>query len=89
MAYREFTDGEGRGWRAWDTRPQSTMGVAPELADGWLCFESEAEKRRLAPIPEDWQALPEERLVLLLRLAELVPSRPGDPRQAPPLPPAP
>lgn len=30
------------------------LGVAPVFANGWLCFESEAEKRRLAPVPSGW-----------------------------------
>jgi hypothetical protein len=25
------------------------------LSDGWLCFESGSEKRRLAPIPSGWE----------------------------------
>jgi hypothetical protein len=29
------------------------MGSA--FADGWLCFESPSEKRRLAPIPAGWE----------------------------------
>ena len=29
---------------------------------GWLCFEADAEKRRLSPIPGDWQGCPSERL---------------------------
>jgi hypothetical protein len=32
--------------------------VAPSLADGWLCFEHVAERRRLAPIPPGWTELP-------------------------------
>lgn len=31
--------------------------VAAALAAGWLCFESENEKRRLAPIPDGWQEM--------------------------------
>lgn len=31
--------------------------VAPSLADGWLCFEHVAERRRLAPIPQGWNEL--------------------------------
>ena len=31
-------------------------------AQGWLCFESDHEKRRLSPIPDDWSTCPEERL---------------------------
>jgi hypothetical protein len=26
-----------------------------ELAEGWLCFESPSERRRLAPIPPEWE----------------------------------
>jgi hypothetical protein len=92
MAYREFTDRQGRTWRAWDTYPQSRSVVAAPFAEGWLCFQSEeAGKRRLSPIPERWDELPQERLCVLLRAAdEVVPLRvesdlpAGDP--APPLP---
>jgi hypothetical protein len=45
--------------RIFDTvRPLLTSG----LDGGWLCFDSVAEKRRLAPIPADWQRCPEQRL---------------------------
>ena len=30
------------------------VGVAPIFQNGWLCFETEGEKRRLAPVPENW-----------------------------------
>lgn len=29
---------------------------------GWLCFETAAEKRRLTPIPSDWEKCPREQL---------------------------
>ena len=38
-------------------------------ARGWLVFETKGEKRRLAPIPDDWSALSEERLEQLSRTA--------------------
>lgn len=41
------------------------------LADGWLCFESSAEKRRLAPIPTGWDSLS------AADLAKLCESAPG------------
>jgi hypothetical protein len=28
---------------------------SPELAEGWLCFESPTERRRVAPIPQGWE----------------------------------
>jgi hypothetical protein len=30
-------------------------GLTAGLDAGWLCFENEQEKRRLSPIPSDWQ----------------------------------
>jgi hypothetical protein len=38
------------------------VGVAAVYENGWLCFESEAEKRRLAPVPENWNAADGEQL---------------------------
>jgi hypothetical protein len=39
-------------------RPLMTAG----LDSGWLCFEATDEKRRLAPVPPDWESCPRERL---------------------------
>ena len=65
MAFREFTDSEGRVWRAWDvsaeqlhpaTREEDFIG---EFLHGWLAFESADERRRMpAPYPPDWDTLP-------------------------------
>jgi hypothetical protein len=41
-------------------------------AEGWLCFESDKEKRRLSPIPQDWTTCSDERLELYARQAERV-----------------
>jgi hypothetical protein len=72
MPYREFRDEQGREWRAWDTVPQQRNAVAPEFAEGWLCFESQEEKRRLTRVPDGWDGVPEERLRHLLRMADHV-----------------
>jgi hypothetical protein len=40
------------------------------LDGGWLCFEARVEKRRLTPIPSDWQRCGEERLEQYLRAAK-------------------
>ena len=32
------------------------------VAAGWLCFESDNDRRRLAPIPENWAAATDEQL---------------------------
>jgi hypothetical protein len=61
MAVREFTDSRGREWRVWDVTPEHMHPVTRSedymagYQDGWLAFESGAEKRRLeAPYPADW-----------------------------------
>jgi hypothetical protein len=41
--------------------------VAPELRQGWLAFQSLLERRRRAPIPQDWESLPEGDLLALLK----------------------
>ena len=46
--------------------------VASEFSDGWLCFESEGEKRRLAPVPPDWEQAGPDRLSTWLQAAKRV-----------------
>ena len=53
-------------------RRQLTEARVPIPADyrhGWITFELEGEKRRLAPPPPHWDRLPERELRKLLRLA--------------------
>lgn len=73
MAYREFTDPAGRNWRVWDTYPSNPESVPPPFRSGWLAFEREGEKRRVAPIPPEWETMEEEQLGLLVRMAAPVP----------------
>lgn len=74
---RAFTDSAGTEWRVWDVLPSvgsndvmSVEGLSSlkntAFANGWLCFESEREKRRLAPIPRGWE-FEEPRLLEQLR----------------------
>ena len=44
--------------------------VPSALQEGWLAFQSGNERRRLAPIPENWIALDEEALIRLLARAD-------------------
>lgn len=60
MALRTFTDSLGQGWRVWNVIPQYDTArdedtLTPGLQGGWLCFEKEGQKRRLSPIPDDWE----------------------------------
>jgi hypothetical protein len=43
--------------------------VSAEYACGWLTFQSEREKRRLAPVPEGWESLDERALESLCEAA--------------------
>ena len=47
-----------------------------ELADGWLCFESGSEKRRVAPIPAGWEEFTGAQLETLCQSAGYI-SRQG------------
>ena len=37
-----------------------------DIQQGWLCFDSDAERRRFYPVPYGWEGFSEERLVRLL-----------------------
>lgn len=85
MPYREFHDPDGAVWNVWDVVPtlmdallaagrgeprsMSPRTVEQSLSKGWLCFQHGEQKRRLAPIPDDWERLPEQSLQLLLSVA--------------------
>jgi hypothetical protein len=84
---RGFTDSTGVEWRVWEVFPtkglEETGATAHShssltntaFANGWLCFESTAEKRRLAPIPAGWEFREPNVLVQLLDSATIVPLR--------------
>lgn len=79
---RQFRDEDGVVWEAWEVSAASLHDlssggcVEPELEEGWLCFLSGAEKRRLVSYPGGWQYLPERTLVELCGRAQRV-LRPG------------
>jgi hypothetical protein len=77
MPLREFRDRKGRSWRAWSTVPSHPETVAPDLRNGWLTFEGDGERRRLAPIPREWPTMDRWRLEVMLRASEVIP--PDDP----------
>ena len=56
-------------------RRNVTPFVSPQLSGGWLCFESEKEKRRLAPLPPAWEDAPDDELATLWARAEPVTRR--------------
>ena len=47
-------------------RDESRVTSLPsDLGPGWLAFQTGRQRRRLAPIPNDWISLPEEDLRVL------------------------
>jgi hypothetical protein len=77
---REFRDAAGAEWRVFratpHTSPTKREKVLPEsFRNGWLVFECEVERRRLAPIPDAWEDFSEAELEQLCRLAVVVPVR--------------
>jgi hypothetical protein len=49
-----------------------SVSVASEFSNGWLCFESEGEKRRLAPVPDGWAEAGPDRMSTWLQTAKRV-----------------
>jgi hypothetical protein len=70
MPLRELTDDRGTHWVVFAVQPttagRATGGTRAELALGWLCFQSESERRRLAGIPAGWDAMDDGALLALL-----------------------
>lgn len=58
--------------RRTDRHRHRRVGVAPNFANGWLCFESDDEKRRLAPVPENWENADADELEALCKAAKHV-----------------
>jgi hypothetical protein len=73
MPYKEFVDSAGVLWRVWATFPTVGKILSRGFEKGWLTFESSSARRRLAPIPERWEDLPDSKLRNLLK--EATPSR--------------
>lgn len=55
---RTYTDAEGTTWMVYLVSPtgQSSQHLLPgDYKTGWLCFEAGDLKRRLVPVPPDWE----------------------------------
>jgi hypothetical protein len=58
-------------------RNEPRMVLPADRGGGWLTFESETEKRRLSPIPPEWEVVDDARLAMLCQLATPTPRRPS------------
>jgi len=80
MAVRDFVDLKGVKWKVWPVTPTSLQPKTAvedylgDYGDGWLCFECNTERRRLAKYPADWDSLSDHGLLQLLKTAAVVPS---------------
>jgi hypothetical protein len=69
-------------WRIWNTVPISGAVINPGFEKGWLTFESDdGALRRLAPIPDGWEDLSDDRLLGLLGVSKEVPRHTGPVRR--------
>jgi hypothetical protein len=79
--HRAFTDTQGVQWDVFPVYPEARLSPHSQLKgtfpDGWLCYDSASEKRRLSPIPENWQTLSDGELERLAARAEVAGRRPG------------
>ena len=82
MTLRTFIDAYGTSWDVFEVHPvnaERTASHVPEaFREGWLCFQSSSERRRLAPIPPDWASWDEGQLTTALYATH------GMPRRTPP-----
>ena len=84
MAQREFTDRHQRVWGVWAVYPtpevSGAMGasLSEQASNGWLAFQSGAEKRRFYGPPPGWEEMTEAQLAELWEQAAPV-KTPGSP----------
>jgi hypothetical protein len=82
---RVFSDSTGVEWTVFEVKRQGSektqWSYLPEqFGSGWLCFESDVNKRRLSPIPDDWRDSSDRELQRLLQHAQPV-ARPRQDRE--------
>jgi len=78
---RHFRDEAGVDWKVFLTARGSDAvsrehSLPEAFREGWLVFESPREKRRLAPIPANWESLSNEALAALCTRAVTQTARP-------------
>ena len=74
---RALTQPANATLRASGAAHRDERAVHPELQKGWLCFQSDKEKRRFTPIPVDWHELPDSVLRAMLEVATPAPRADG------------
>jgi hypothetical protein len=76
--HRILRDRRGVRWDVFavyaDARVAARWHLTPPYSEGWLCFDSVGEKRRLAPVPPQWYRLGNAQLEALGDIADVVPA---------------
>ena len=80
MAHRVFHDASANAWEVWEVRPTMAdrrlrVRLADELRNGWLAFQCTADRRRLTPVPTNWESMRDDELLMLLEQSQPVPAR--------------
>ena len=80
LRMRTITDASGVEWTVFEVRREGQAkdqwSYLPEgFSEGWLCFESHYSKRRLTPVPPNWEQLGKDALVRMLHQAAPVRTR--------------
>jgi hypothetical protein len=77
--HRAFTDSHRVTWNVFAVYPLVRPSLPAQLTgafqQGWLCFDSVAETRRLSPIPPAWQSLSDQGLEELSQRAGVASTR--------------
>jgi hypothetical protein len=73
-AERRTAEATGSAQRTAERRSSTNYRVplSGAFSNGWLCFETNGEKRRLAPVPESWARLSDAGLIELCERAARV-----------------
>src|SRR5437763_9228546 len=73
MAIVSFTDSLGREWQVLEVRRSlPPLAVSPGREDGWLSFSHAADRRRVSPVPPQWESLDPATLEVLCESGERV-----------------
>jgi hypothetical protein len=79
--HRILRDKRGVRWDVFpvytDSRVAARWHLELPYSQGWLCFDSAGEKRRLAPVPSQWYRLGNAQLEALAEIADVVPTHRG------------
>ena len=78
-----FRDSAGIEWKVVEIEASTLTALPrsslrhPEFKDGWLLFQSEGTRKRLAPYPRGWRDMSADQLEELCRQARQELSRPA------------